>query len=420
MMRRTLTLALALLLLGGAALTARAGGNWRFQPELGFELQYSTNPFAVSEAQEVADTGTASAALGARLPLTYSTRRSAVDLTYAAILQSYNQFDELDTLDQGVQLGWRTSWSRRSSFDLSYTFRWYTEQGRIDPGEVAEDSPVLVRRARISRHLVRSNLVTQMSRKLDFTLRVTGSAVSYDGIDAVESEIEGARTDYQGGGTYRARVGLSWHHRAEVTSEYFYAFQRVREDSALRVTETGEEVEIPGTTRDVHSVGGEVRFPAGHNGEVRVVLGVSQVDRDEERPESEDTQTLVGGVSWEKGYRGGARLETGYAQRVGSSYGTGGVATLRGVFLGYNKPFGPKLSGRVAGNYTEREAVEESDPTGKRKTLRLNGEIVRSVGRTLGIIVGVRWIRQDALERGLVISDTVYRLGLRWYPRGWS
>lgn len=417
---RIVARAAASLLLSLCATAALAGADWQFRPVLGFNVQYSQNPFGAREAEEAADTGTGSASLGVRLPLSRATRKSTTRLTYSAAIQTYNRFRDLDSLDQAASLGWDTAWSQRSTFSLVYTYSWYTDQGRIEPDEVGDDSPVLVRRARVSRDVLRAALAQQLSRRLDFNIALSGSSISYDGLDAVEDQIEGARTNYQGGETYRASLGLSWNHSAQTVSEYFYSYQRVTENPAERITEDGERVTLAGAEREAHGLNARVRFPAGRGGQLRIQGGVARVGRDENRPESQERTTLLGGVFWDKTYIRGSQLQTGYAHRVGSSYGTGGVSTLHSIFLGYSKPFGPQFSGGVAGNLTRRQSVEQEGPRNERDTLRLNAEVVRSVGRTLGLTAGVRWMRQEADQPGLVIQDVIYRFGLRWYPKGWG
>jgi len=412
--------AVGALLLALLALPLQAAADWEFRPRLAFFSQYDENPFTAEEAQEAFETGAWSASFVAHLPLTRSTRRSTTDLDYALWLTTYNQFRDLSGADQLLALGWDTSWSRRSSFSISNTLRWFMDQSRLGTEEAAEDSLVLIRRSRVTRNTLRVELSQEMSKHLNFETSLVGYQVKYKGIREVEDQIEGARTNYSGGSSYGGRVGVAWYHKENLFSEYFLAYERVVEDSRERITDEGEEIPIPGSKRDVYGVGASVTLPASRNGTLMVEAGVARVGADELRPESEDTTTTFGEVEWRKQFRKGSVLQTGYIHRIGSSFGTGGGGVIRAGYLSYDQPLGPRFRARVAANYTDRSGIEQTLEDTNRRTMRLNADLTRDIGRNFGFTVGVRWLRQDSPRLDQVVSYNVYRLGVRWYPRGWN
>jgi hypothetical protein len=332
------------------------------------------------------------ATLSATLPLKDDWRRGSFSFTYSPFYVAYQDNSGRNSLNHLAQLSWNQSWSRRSTFRLNYALSNSTRQGRLTPDQAGDAAPIAVPQERIDNHALRASADLATSRRTSFVADVEGRSTGYG------EEVEG-RSD---GREYSASVGVGFIHSRSISTQLAYAVGRVEERFEDR---TG------------HGLTGTMTARLGGRSTLTASLGfaLSQASG----TETEDG-TPLGSLQYDFQARGGDTLSAGISQRIGGSSGLGAAAAQRVVFLGYNRPFGPRWSGRVAANRTERRPIAEGGDRNRISTTILDSSLRYALTRKIGTAFSVQWVHQDDPEGLLPASRWVLGLSLLWRPLGWD
>ena len=396
--------AFVLLALLGAVAPAALAEKLVFNPSIGIGPGYTNNlAFQGSGDDRQSDI---LATLQFEIPLERDTRRSKLRFQYRPTILRYQDFEELDYVDQRAELDWSLKSGRRGQFRLRTSYVNTQQQG--SPEQPTDPDLNLTTRADREIYRLYLRYGHQLSKRWDGEVLYRGQAFRY-----LPIAVPGLQDSFQNRSDNGIRIGGSRKISSTVSvgGRYEYRYFDLKDsndydpqtdDGAPGGSESTNQLAVTYTQRIARRLDLEAALGGYANSGLL---------------EGTDRSGVLAELFLTRTYKKfSLRLDLFHRPSAGGSVNGTSVQTTVGLTFRSDRDIRRNWIWQVSPRATRRDSSQDLPTV---DTLGLRGDVERRFGNLFGLRLRTDWYDQSVDQPGRE-NDTVFRANLMflWYPWG--